>query len=81
VGEADESHALLEVAIRVYLSDRTAHALEEPHVALDAAAIRERAFQQGAWSGLGVRASGELQALKVELKRRGESSAGSPDRA
>ena len=48
---------------------------------LDTLAWRLVSESQGAWSGLGVRASGELQALTVEQRRRGESSAGSSDRA
>jgi hypothetical protein len=43
---------------------------------LDTLAWRLVSESEGAWSGLGVRASGELQALQGELKRRGESSAG-----
>ena len=47
---------------------------------LETLAWRLVSESQGAWSGLGVRASGELQALRVEQKRRGESSGGRPDR-
>lgn len=41
---------------------------------LETLAWRLVSESQGAWSSLGVRASGELQGLRVELKRREESS-------
>jgi hypothetical protein len=40
---------------------------------LDTLAWRLVSESEGAWTGLGVRASGELRALRVEMKRRGAS--------